>query len=356
MRRKRGEQPITEGAYPGSALPAWPFPNRPVTYTASGTAALEAIILDADLAEGAVIVPAFICRGAFASLFDRYEIEPIVVDVDPETFQLNMRAVRARLERADAVLVDHAFGHLVPADTLCYLCERTDTILIEDGARALHPAVGRYGEYALYSFAKTTSLFGGGAVVHGGGTMPIEPGTVSIDTVVRTMHDLLPHDVAAPTSVISWYHAHRSRNGAGQNSSGTQPHRATGIDPITRWRFQRYIDRQFVADHRRMHRLRGALQQLLARYGFGFSRRVAVGHAVLQAVAPADRNILLERLTDRGYPVHAVWSDPWGLAHGTFPAARELADRVITFRLTEWTTHDVDRLRTEMPQLMALSA
>jgi len=142
--------------------------------TSSGTTAIHLALAAIDVGPGdEVIVPAqtFIAT-ATPVMYQR--AEPVIVDIDPDTFNLLPSAVEAAITpHTKAIIAVHLNGHPAPMDELIALANRHGIVLIEDAAQA-HGAlykgrkVGTMGRMSCFSFwqDKIISTAGeGGAVV-----------------------------------------------------------------------------------------------------------------------------------------------------------------------------------------------
>jgi dTDP-4-amino-4,6-dideoxygalactose transaminase len=103
----------------------------------SGTAALHLAVLALGLGPGdEVLVPAYTFP-ATANVVALAGARPVLVDVDPETFNLDVeRAYEAVTPRTRAVLAVHLFGRPLPWDELAEALP-PEVVLVEDAAGAL---------------------------------------------------------------------------------------------------------------------------------------------------------------------------------------------------------------------------
>jgi len=89
---------------------------------------------------------------------------PVFVDIDPDTYNLDLAQVEARItERTRAVIPVHLFGHSVDMDPLLALAARHDLRILEDVAQAFGASyrgrkVGTIGHMGAYSFFPTKNL------------------------------------------------------------------------------------------------------------------------------------------------------------------------------------------------------
>ncbi len=120
---------------------------------ANGTDALTLALMSLNLPAGTeVIVPAFtyVATLEAAALLG---LRPVLVDVLPNTFNIDPAAVRAALTpRTGAVVVVHLFGQCTDLDELSDMCEAACVALIEDNAQALG---------ATFTFASGKTMYAG---------------------------------------------------------------------------------------------------------------------------------------------------------------------------------------------------
>ncbi|RZK22001.1 MAG: DegT/DnrJ/EryC1/StrS family aminotransferase, partial [Hymenobacter sp.] len=120
---------------------------------ANGTDALTLALMSLNLPAGAeVIVPAFtyVATLEAAALLG---LRPVLVDVLPDTFNIDPAAVRAALNpRTGAVVVVHLFGQCADLDEISDMCEVACVALIEDNAQALG---------ATFTFASGKTMYAG---------------------------------------------------------------------------------------------------------------------------------------------------------------------------------------------------
>lgn len=119
-----------------------------------------------------VIVPACTWSTSVAPILD-VGCTPVLVDSDPDTFNLDPAAVKAQItDKTKAVMAVHLLGNPADVHALREICEDHDLILIEDcceahGASLDGQKVGTFGAYGTYSFffAHHISTIEGGMVV-----------------------------------------------------------------------------------------------------------------------------------------------------------------------------------------------
>jgi len=99
---------------------------------------------------------------------------PVLVDVDPETYTLDLEKLeRAITPKTKAIMPVHLFGHPEDMDPIMEMAKRHNLFVIEDacqshGATYKAKTTGTFGDAAAYSFypAKNLGAYGdGGAIV-----------------------------------------------------------------------------------------------------------------------------------------------------------------------------------------------
>jgi dTDP-4-amino-4,6-dideoxygalactose transaminase len=141
----------------------------------SGTDALQALLLGLGVGSGDEVITTAYSFIATAEAIVRVGARPVFADVEPETLNLDPRAVSQRFSaRSKAVLAVHLFGRPAPLGPLGDACARAGVPLLEDAAQAIGAAGVGAGRAATLSFfpAKNLGGFGdGGAVVTNDGAL-----------------------------------------------------------------------------------------------------------------------------------------------------------------------------------------
>jgi len=141
---------------------------------ANGTDAIHLALRALAIGTGhEVIVPSFTFIGS-AEPVSYTGATPVFVDVDPDTFNLDVNAVeRAITARTRAVVVVHLFGQCAELEGLKALCDRRGVALIEDCAQSIGAdwggqRCGSVGVAGCFSFYPSKNL---GAYGDGGMTV-----------------------------------------------------------------------------------------------------------------------------------------------------------------------------------------
>lgn len=140
----------------------------------SGTDALQIALMAAGVGEGDEIITTpftFVATAEAAALLGA---EPVFVDIDPRTYNLDPDAIEAALtDRTAAIVPVHLYGQPAEMARVTEIAETNDLTVIEDAAQAIGARyrgreAGRIGDVGCFSFypSKNLGAFGdGGAVV-----------------------------------------------------------------------------------------------------------------------------------------------------------------------------------------------
>ena len=138
----------------------------------SGTAALHAALLAADIGEGDdVIVPSF----TFVATVEAVVLagaKPVFVDIDPKTYTIDPLAVEESItSRTAAIIPVHMYGLMADMEKIMRIAKEHDLIVIEDAAQAIGAELsgkkaGSFGDFGCFSFygSKTITTGEGGMV------------------------------------------------------------------------------------------------------------------------------------------------------------------------------------------------
>jgi dTDP-4-amino-4,6-dideoxygalactose transaminase len=135
---------------------------------ASGTDALWLALLAAGVCPGDAVVTTAFSFFASASAIVRVGARPVLVDVDPDTLNLDPNLVRARLRaggsyKVRALLPVHLYGQCADMDGLRQIADEFQLSIAEDAAQAIGAkwrgrSAGSLGAVAAFSFYPTKNL------------------------------------------------------------------------------------------------------------------------------------------------------------------------------------------------------
>ncbi len=161
---------------------------------ASGTEAIRLALLAIGVGPNSeVIIPAFTFV-ATATAVMMTGAEPVIVDVEEETFCMDPVAAEAAVTRkTKAIMPVHLYGHPADMGPLLDICQERDLDLVEDaaqshGARWKDRRTGSVGEVGCFSFYPTKNMTTG----EGGAV------TTSTPEVAERLRMLRQHGLAGP--------------------------------------------------------------------------------------------------------------------------------------------------------------
>jgi len=105
---------------------------------ANGTDALQIVMMALGLQPGDEVITADFTYVATAEVIGLLKLQPVLVDVDRETFTIDVAAVeRAITPKTKAIVPVHLFGQCAPMDELMELARKHGLYVIEDTAQAI---------------------------------------------------------------------------------------------------------------------------------------------------------------------------------------------------------------------------
>lgn len=105
---------------------------------ANGTDALQIAMMALDLKPGDEVITADFTFAATVEVIALLQLTPVLVDVDVDTFNINIAAVeRAITPKTKAIVPVHLFGQCANMDAILALTKKHDLYVIEDNAQAI---------------------------------------------------------------------------------------------------------------------------------------------------------------------------------------------------------------------------
>lgn len=105
---------------------------------ANGTDALQIAMMGLGLEPGDEVITADFTFAATAEVIALLQLTPVLVDVDPETFNIDPRAIRdAITPRTRAIVPVHLFGQCAPMEEIMEIAGEHNIYVIEDNAQAI---------------------------------------------------------------------------------------------------------------------------------------------------------------------------------------------------------------------------
>ena len=145
----------------------------------SGTAAIHMALKAAGVGDGDLVFCQSLTFSASANPIIYQGAIPVFIDSDFETWNMSPEALEEAFvkytnmgKKPKAVIVVHLYGLAAEMDEIKEICQRNDTILIEDAAESLGTKykdryTGSIGDYGIFSFNgnKIITTSGGGMLV-----------------------------------------------------------------------------------------------------------------------------------------------------------------------------------------------
>lgn len=137
--------------------------------TSNGTTALHLALLANDIGPGDEVITTPFTFIATVNSILAAGATPVLVDIDPETFNLDVNLIEAAITpQTKAIMPVHLYGQMCDMDRLCTIARKYDLRVIEDAAQAVgatyqgRPA-GSFGTgaFSLYATKNVMSAEGG---------------------------------------------------------------------------------------------------------------------------------------------------------------------------------------------------
>ena len=105
---------------------------------ANGTDALQIAMMALDLKPGDEVITADFTYAATAEVIALLKLTPVLVEVDPDTFNINPQALEAAITPATKAIVPvHLFGQCADMESIMQIARKHNLYVIEDTAQAI---------------------------------------------------------------------------------------------------------------------------------------------------------------------------------------------------------------------------
>jgi len=145
---------------------------------ANGTDALQIAMMGLGLKPGDEVITADFTFAATVEVIALLGLTPVLVDVDPETYNIDINAIeKAITPKTKAIVPVHLFGHVANMDAIMDLAKAHDLQVIEDNAQAIgadytfkngtSKKAGTIGDVGATSFfpSKNLGCYGDGGAI-----------------------------------------------------------------------------------------------------------------------------------------------------------------------------------------------
>ncbi len=145
---------------------------------ANGTDALQIAMMALGLKPGDEVITADFTYVATAEVIALLQLTPVLVDVDPHTFNIDVEAIKAAITpKTKAIVPVHLFGQAAPMEEIMAVAKEHNLFVIEDTAQAIgaeytfsdgrKQKVGTIGHIGATSFfpSKNLGCYGDGGAI-----------------------------------------------------------------------------------------------------------------------------------------------------------------------------------------------
>jgi len=145
------------------------FPEKKIIFTDMGRTAFQLIIEKLNLRNTQMLVPAYICD-IFFGIFKKYNIQPIFLDIDTETFNIKAEQIKQKANPGvKSILLPHTYGLANDIEKIKSLTNN-QLLIIEDcahtfGAKYNNGYLGNFGNAAFFSLYKIFPTCRGGIAI-----------------------------------------------------------------------------------------------------------------------------------------------------------------------------------------------
>lgn len=184
---------------------------------ANGTDALQIAMMGLGLQPGDEVITADFTFAATVEVIALLQLTPVLVDVEPDTFNIDPEAVkRAITPKTKAIVPVHLFGQSANMDAIMEIAKKHDLYVIEDNAQAIGAnyhsreaktfKTGTMGHVASTSFfpSKNLGCFGDGGAIF---TNDDDLAHIIRGIVNHGMYERYHHDVVGVNSRLDSFQA-----------------------------------------------------------------------------------------------------------------------------------------------------
>lgn len=314
---------------------------RHVIPCANGTDALQVSMMALGLQPGDEVITTSFTFIATAEVIALLRLTPVLVDVDPETFNIDPAAVRRAITpKTRAVVPVHLFGQAAPMEEIMEIAREHDLFVIEDNCQAIgcdylfsdgtRRKAGTIGHVGCTSFfpSKNLGCYGDGGAIF-----------TNDDELARQLRVVVNHGM-----VVRYYHDYVGVN------SRLDSIQAAILDVKLRKLDDYAASRRAAADA--YDRAFSGHPKLTVPRRYG--RSTHVFHQYTLVTRDLDRKGLIDHLTSKGIPAMIYYPVPLHLQKayldpryrpGDFPVTEMLCERVVSLPMhTELDAEQLDHI------------
>jgi len=310
------------------------FPDSHIVFTNSGRSAFQIAVNKLGLSNSEMIVPAYICD-IFKPIFKHYNIEPIFIDVDLKTFNMEVGEIEDKITpNTKSILVCHTYGIPNDMDRIKALAEKYNLKIIEDCAHMPFglPRAESREDALFFSFAK---LF---PVINGGMLISKKPVNIKLKNYRFKLTNIIKFLRLFPVlAILSELFRGKQRESRGNQEEIQRASR--GCLRVVNY----YFDNLETNLNKRID-LAKYFQKKLIEIGFEVQESKDNTFTYLSALVPKNinRDEVFNKLRKRGVFCSRIWQNP---LFPDLPNTQETAKRIINFPLQNWFTEkDIDKI------------
>lgn len=325
------------------------FPNKQLVFTDMGRSAFKIIIEKFNLQNSEILFPAYICD-IFNPIFKKYNIKPIFLDIDLETFHIQIREVEKKLTpRVKAILICHTYGLPMDVRKIREIIGN-QLLIIEDCAHSFGADTGNLGDAAFFSIYKQFPTIRGGLLVC--------PKTWQIQ-LSQTFFNF--RDFISFLNYFPFFALFFKKFGAKFAPKMVRKEKLSEPSGINRASLSLFSN--FLGDFEKSLENRKKLalffQKELISLGFEVQESDNNAFCYLSALVPENlrnkRDELVSKLRKYRIFCTRIWHTPIALNQDEFPNTFEAAKRIINFPLqNHYTERDVKKIVDSIKKVIKL--
>jgi perosamine synthetase len=313
------------------------FPSFNIIFTDSGRSAFQIAIKELGLENSAMLIPAYLCD-IFLPIFKKYNIKPIYLDIDLNTFQPEISAIEEKITpETKSILICHTYGLPVNLDKILEIARKHNLKIIEDCAHISPPiSPEKFGDCAFFSFAKICPNINGGMLIS----------KTQIKTEVTDYKPKLSNIVKFLRlySLLANISESFRREKPQTTENFREPEKASKLSLKL---FNNYLE-NFKEQAEKRINLAKYFQNKLISSGFKVQSYENNTFTYLSALVPQNtsRDELFNKLRKCGIFCSRIWRKPiYNPLNGMLPNTNKAARRIINFPLQSWFTEkDIDKI------------
>lgn len=323
------------------------FPEKTVLFTDMGRTGFRIIVEELGLQNSDMLVPSYTCD-IFLPIFERYNIKPIFLDIEKNTFNINPDEIEKNLTpKTRSILVSHTYGLPGNLERIMEIAKKYELKVIEDCAHALSGKyqgkyLGNWGHASFFSLYKPFPSLRGGMVVLPKGR------EVSLPETKFSFRDFLSFLNCIP--FFSFLFKKYAGKAAQRNIRTEKTKEPAGINRVSFNIFCKEIGNiEKVIEKRRNLAL--IFQKEIKILGFEVQKPKDNIFTLLSVLCPKNRNKVVKALRKQGVFATRIWHTPIILNPkakadlSQFPNALKAAKRIINFPLQNfYSQKDIHRI------------